>query len=105
MIINFTDGSSITTQQAADLIRAEGELGSLFLVTRAGLRCAMGVIQNAYLSPADTERYPVNQRPMTFMSERELKAELGESVHRLNDAFTGTPAQRAEYMAKLMEAI
>lgn len=46
-MIYFTNGTSITNKEAADLIRKEGKLGvGRRYNPKNGLRCALGVLEN-----------------------------------------------------------
>jgi hypothetical protein len=83
-MIKFRDGPSITNEEAAQLIEAEGRLGAEIFVTQNRLRCAVGVIEDWTYAP-----YFTNTRQMISR----------DPVIVVNDPFEGTPEERCAHMA------
>jgi len=68
MILEFMDGTKISTQELAKMLLEEGELGSVDLYKEKdgkSLRCAYGVLQDCYL---DKNNICQSRRKLTFNS-------------------------------------
>ena len=87
-MIRFTDGTSLTGEEAAQLVESEGRLITDHLINPDGERCAGGVLVGS-----------------TQENEWPRHLSIGHYVFwsRLIDAnhdFQGTPEERAVYMAQ-----
>ena len=92
-MIHFTDGTSITNQEAADLIRKEPYgLISRTLIDKDGHRCAGGVLLGSEWD---------NAWPRQTHGQSE---DLWIDMVQANNSFTGKPAQRREFMARGCES-
>jgi len=94
-MIHFTDGTSITFEQAAQMMEEEGALtrGVYF---NAVNRCAIGVLENIQIGD------------MSFTPERRIKlrgSSFAIDLFTANDSFEGTPEQRAAYMAEWFRSL
>ena len=89
-----------TTEALAALVRAEGRLGTeWYLDADTGLRCFWGVVENWMVVKGDRTR--------SRMLEGEDAATLWQAGLDAadNDAFQGTPEQRAEWAARVLESL
>lgn len=80
----------ITYEEAARMVEAEGRLARYSMCDFDGLRCAAGVIRKARRNggfPTILSYDEYNNLPDAFW------------VTNANDAFDGTPEERATYMA------
>ena len=106
MELHFTDGTSITTQQAASLFEQEGKLGTGNPLRDDGTRCALGVIEDWFFSHGIQKRKD-RRRQLSLNSHGAIRAVLGakQRLVMVNDFFVGTDEERAVYMAGLFRAI
>ena len=87
---------TMSTQECAALIRAEGRLGTGSYCDADGLRCAIGVL----------EGWPEGHRRLTGASSDDLQQALGGvRFMALNENFQGTPEQRAAHVAAKLDAM
>ena len=84
-MLEFTDGTSISYEDAAQLMEKEGEL-ILGWYNLGGERCALGVLYNT------TNRHHHKRRLSSYG--------LAIEIATVNNNFEGAPAQRCEYMAR-----
>ena len=89
-MMKFKDGSRISHQKAADLIRAE--LGGLItgFLYKDGLRCAGGVI--------------IGSTEMNLWPKQPTDSWAWANLVNANNSFEGTPEERQEHMAQWFEA-
>lgn len=90
-MIEFTDGTTITCEEAAQLIEAEGQVG---IGDFAGphYRCSLGIIEGwAHETQEST-------RTVLGMSIRQGAVQNG-------DAFEGTPEERSVFMAAYFRSL
>ncbi len=93
-MIEFKDGTTITHQEAADLMRAEpGGLITGRLIDWNGYRCAGGVL----IGSTQDSHWPRH-------IERD-SIPLWTSMVDTNNEFEGTMKERAEFMAQWFEAL
>lgn len=89
-MITFDDGTAISWEEAAQKIEAEGRLIAHDLVSPEG-RCVLGVLGN--FTHNDFENNPkVNPDTPNWMTQF-------NSMVSTNNTFSGTPEERAVYMA------
>lgn len=93
-MIKFTNGTSITNQQAAALIRREPYgLIAHMLIDAQGHRCALGVL----LGSTHGDSCPI--------SVAEESMVLCKRMVRTNNGFHGRPEERREVMAQWFEKL
>ena len=80
-MIEFTDGTTITFREAAEMVRAEGALITGHLINEEGQRCVGGVLINS----SKKNTWPV------YPTDHALWSKV---VHE-NNAFEGTPEEEA----------
>lgn len=107
LTIKFTDGKQMTNLELAAEIRAEGRLGTKNFETPDG-RCAQAVIENVkdgifHRSMSLQSWIEFNQAMAEVTQHTYLHAYPGYPCNVLNDKFEGTPEERAEYFAGLLE--
>ncbi len=88
-MITFLDGSTMTDEEMAQTFEAEGRLIVGVLVDHNGDRCAAGVIGDYATSYGPGKRsFPVDAH-----------LNVVSNMVRENNAFIGTPEERAAHMA------
>jgi len=86
-MITFSDGTTMTFEEAAQLMEEEGRLGTVVLYDlHSHLRCVLGVLGNI------TEESRSSHIP--------YKINIVSDIWLANDTFKGTPEERAVYMAQ-----
>lgn len=93
-MFQFTDGTTLTNREAAELVRREGELIPHRLRNERGQRCVSGVIMD-YQGDDSEKDYD-----WTFHPWGSLMPMVDE-----NNRFEGTPAERCEHMAVWLEEL
>ena len=94
-IIEFNDGSQMTLIELASAIRAEPNgLTKGAFIRRGGTRCTVGVLCGWHSTATGDKstRRVVN-----------IDTNIESDLVAMNDAFRGTNAQRAEFMANSLE--
>ena len=93
--LHFNNGTEITSQEAAALLRKEGRLGTGHYYDLNGLRCLVGVLEN----------HSIEENGRWF--ERDTVVDLFSKGldTSANDAFAGTPEERCEHFAQLFEQL
>ncbi len=94
-MIKFIDGSTMTHEEMAQAFEAEGRLIVGVLVDTNGLRCAAGVIGDYVTALGPGKR--------GFTLDDHLGI-VGNMVQE-NNAFIGTPEERAAHMAAWMRSL
>ena len=88
-------------QRAAAKIRAEGRLGTGILCDDDGLRCGLAIIFDSQSDGSDG--------PSRLLGGADLVVRYhqhwGQHIYEDNNGFVGTPEERAEYMARKVEAL
>lgn len=86
-MIKFTDGTEISQEEAAHLIEAEGRLIRNLWCNSKNERCVTGVIEDWH------------HDGLLVKSQRVMIFDPLCKIQKINDAFEGTPEERAVYMA------
>ena len=97
-------GETFTGPDLAALVRQEGRLGTQFMVDGQRLRCPVGVLGD-YCYPATSlhrsaARHWVGVNPVDTYGKH-----FRIAIWTDNDAFEGSPEERAEYIAGRLERI
>jgi hypothetical protein len=96
--IDFTDGSSLTLREAAELIEREGRLGRASYCD-GGLRCLVGTLLDAY----------IHSHMILFHRNLESRSALYLMSHGCseswNDIFEGTPEERCAHFTALLRRL
>ena len=93
-MIHFSDGHSITFEEAAQLVEKEGRLGNVILIDNYGLRCLIGVLVDFKDSSDQISAYC----KIVKVGNKEGVEGLNR-LWMLSDTFRGTPEERAIYVA------
>ena len=100
MNITYQDGTSETGAQAARRVREEGALYRGFYCDALDHRCLLGVLEGWSYSGGDWLSY--GTQLTSESADMLLTAGLNAGA---NDAFVGTPEQRCEHFAALLDAL
>ena len=98
MIIYFIDGTTITTQEAADLVEKENKLGCNNFIDKEGLRCVFGVIGDWSLFTPDAHGKMARKKSIRALEHYKVSVQN-------NDTFVGTPEERCQEFVKRLRAI
>ena len=103
MELTWKDGykpGPATTQDLADEVEAEGQLGAhQFISRKSGRRCLWGTIGDCYLTSDGTFFHrQLSQASLNGLQRLQLST-------RENDAFIGTPEERCAEMVRRLRAI
>jgi hypothetical protein len=99
MKVDFYGGLSLTTQELAEEVRKEGKLYRYKVCNEVGERCVLGVIEDWDVSSPWRLGGP---RRTALVKGNPFFDELGK-LTVANDEFKGTPEERCEYMAGILE--
>ena len=106
MLLRYENGATRTTEELAKLIREEGKLIiGIYSITEENtrLRCAFGVIEEW-----ENGTFPVRLIANSWAKlwkEINIRYNVANGIISVNDNFVGTPEERMEYIASILEAL